>query len=911
MLLRWHILFTMAAVALAAPVERQGRMDLLGLLALVLNPIMAIVNGGFATVSTLLPAEAVIRPATAGGKAIKITGGRSFGYDAFLGIPFAEPPTGAKRWDRPTPKVFTGDIQARKFAPSCMQSSSPLDGANGRSEDCLYLDVMTPNRVAGSNSKLPVMVWIYGGGFSSGSTALYTMLSPLFIKRSSATGKPVIVVNINYRMGVWGFPAGPDLAGSANNGIRDQQVALKWVRENIASFGGDPDKVTIFGESAGAISAAIHMLQENDNTFRGAIMQSGAANVLPMIPAAEWTAPYNDFVGAAGCAGAANKVDCLKGLIGEKVLEASIHVLNMPKYKGGQIPFVWRPLIDGDIIKESPSKLLGEGRFARKPFINGQCKDEATLFANWGINDKAGLNNMLQTIYPRPIDNVTFNAILEKYPNKPELGAPFGTGSNTFLLSPLFKQAAAIGTDLMFAARRRDMLRKANQAGWTKTWTYHFEGVIPVAPGFLGSGHAYDIAFMWGVVKPFLLFWSFADTRLSENMMDYWTTFAHNLDPNRPGLPAWSAHSFPANKNMLRLKAGAVGMMQDNFREDGMAMFNDPARRAVDKLTMLDHAYFPHIVENALRRLDHSTLLSLRLHVVLARSPDGRGYSIRSVEGALPVGPWASASSSSEAEARIVTLLAHAKVLDVHTSLPYNTATAPLLDVLGTIPTLRAEYHSLVGPSPQTYVQEYAVYMGSHWRGRTFYFEPPPDVERYVVHLRYHVDRRLCELYGPAPSCERILAPASLASVTIPVIQSAGQNVQPALATSPSYILIFTGRHEPAIPSVPTQGLAASQRRTVHTLLYELAAEFEGVRRLQGARLTLVGAEEFITSLCGPTSTAEAAQMFERKLVLARRDMEGPREDTAPPVQYLSHAEYEALVGARAYEAETRPLQLY
>ncbi|BEI84367.1 hypothetical protein CcaverHIS002_0409710 [Cutaneotrichosporon cavernicola] len=440
---------------------------------------------------------------------------------------------------------------------------------------------------------------------------------------------------------------------------------------------------------------------------------------------------------------------------------------------------------------------------------------------------------------------VALNAILEKYPNKPELGAPFGMGSNTFLLSPLFKQAAPIGTDLMFAARRRDMLRKVNQAGWTKTWTYHFVGVILVGPGFLGSGHACEIAFMC----------------------------------------MW---------------------------------------RQVDKLTMLDHAYFPHIVENALKRLDHATLLSLRLvsrrakalaesqlfqHVVLAPSPDGRGYSIRSVEGALPVRPWASASSSSEGETRLVTLLAQAKVVDIHTSIPCNTATAPLLDVLGTIPTRRAEYHSLVGPSPQTYVQEYAVYMGSHWRGRTFYFEPPPDLERYVVNLRYHVDRRLCELYGPAPSCERILASASLASVTIPAIESAGQNVQPA--RSPSYILIFTGRHEPAIPSVPTQGLAASQRRTVHTLLYELAAEFEGVRRLQGGRLTLVGVEEFITSLCGPTSTAEAAQVFERKLVLARRDMDGPREDMAPPVQFLSHAEYEALVGARAYEAETRPLQLY
>jgi carboxylesterase type B len=104
-----------------------------------------------------------------------------------------------------------------------MQSDTPLDGANGRSEDCLYLDIVSPNNVAGTDAKLPVMVWIYGGGFSNGASALYTTLgAPTFVKRATKTGKPVIVVNINYRMGVWGFPMGPDMAGSANYGLRVQ-----------------------------------------------------------------------------------------------------------------------------------------------------------------------------------------------------------------------------------------------------------------------------------------------------------------------------------------------------------------------------------------------------------------------------------------------------------------------------------------------------------------------------------------------------------------------------------------------------------------------------------------------------------------------------------------------------------------
>ncbi|CAK9779972.1 alpha/beta-hydrolase [Cutaneotrichosporon oleaginosum] len=576
MLLRWHILFAFAAVALAAPVERQNNLDLLGLISIVANPILAIVNSGFRVVSTLVPIDATIRPATAGGKAIKVTGGRGIGYDTFIGIPFAEPLVGAKRFDRPTPKVYTGDIQARKFAPGCMQSSTPLDGAGGRSEDCLYLDVMTPSNVVGTEAKLPVMVWIYGGGFSAGASSLYTSLGgPTFIKRATRIGKPVIVVNINYRMGVWGFPTGPELAGSANNGIRDQMLALQWVRENIAAFGGDPEKVTVFGESAGAISAAILMLQENDPTFRAAIMQSGSPNVMPLARPAEWAEPWQDFLQAVGCSDLA----CVKGLDAEKVLEGSVSVNNNPKYKGGQIGFLWRPLIDGDIIKDSPAKLLAEGRFARKPFINGQNKDEAALFVNWGVKDEPGLRSMLKTLYPRPVDEATIVAMLQKYPNVPELGAPFNTGSRTFLLNPVFKQAAAIGTDLLFTSRRRDMLRKANAAGLTKTWGYHFEGDIPIAPDFLGAGHAFDLVYMWGIVKPLILFWSFNDAKMSEYMMDYWTTFAHNLDPNGPGLPQWGAHTYPANKNIMQFRAGDVRVIQDDFREDRVAVFNDPVHR--------------------------------------------------------------------------------------------------------------------------------------------------------------------------------------------------------------------------------------------------------------------------------------------------------------------------------------------
>lgn len=218
----------------------------------------------------------------------------------------------------------------------------------------------------------------YGGGFSLGSSALYTTLgAPTFVKRSTELGEPVIFVGINYRLGVWGFPTGKAFAdaGAVNNGIRDQKMALKWVQENIAAFGGDPEKVTVFGESAGSISTSLLLLDEQDTTFRAAIMQSGGPNTMPMTRPSEWEEPYVDLVNIAGCTGE-DSFACLKSIDADKLLDASVKVNNLEKNKAGAIGFLWRPLVDGDVIKDFPSKLLSEGRIAKKPFINGQNKDE-------------------------------------------------------------------------------------------------------------------------------------------------------------------------------------------------------------------------------------------------------------------------------------------------------------------------------------------------------------------------------------------------------------------------------------------------------------------------------------------------------------------------------------------------------
>ncbi|CAK9779971.1 hypothetical protein CC85DRAFT_283555 [Cutaneotrichosporon oleaginosum] len=322
---------------------------------------------------------------------------------------------------------------------------------------------------------------------------------------------------------------------------------------------------------------------------------------------------------------------------------------------------------------------------------------------------------------------------------------------------------------------------------------------------------------------------------------------------------------------------------------------------------MLDYAYFPHIVEDALRRTDHTTLLALRLvnrriknlaeaelfsHVLFTRAPGGKAYVLRAADGKLPVPAWPTTDLPCPPDgdaARLLRLLAHTRVLDIHTSPPPG---GPLLAALARVPTRRSQHHH--SPAARgTFVHEYAVYMASHWRERRFCFDPPAGTERYVVHVRHHTNRTLHELYGPAPSAERILSRGPSARGTPP----------------PAYILVFSGCPEPCAPSVPTHGAAAGQRRIVHTLLYEFAEQFEALRRAQRAQVTVVGAEDFVASLCGATSTEEAGRLFESKLALARRDMAGEEEDPcAPPVRYFSHGQYEALVGGRVYEAQTRPM---
>lgn len=226
---------------------------------------------------------------------------------------------------------------------------------------------------------LPQLTDSYGGGFFGGGASYYSAFEVAVQQYARQRNQPVIHVAMNYRLGIWGWGLGKEFkaAGLANNGIRDQKVALQWVKENIANFGGDPNKITLYGESAGAISTAIHLLdQRNEGLFHGAIMQSGSASTLPSPRTEEYQGPYDDIVAAAGCSGAADTFDCLKGKSQDQLASAQLQVNLMSKYTMGIVAITWRPSVDGDIIPDFPSKLLSAGKFAPIPWISGTNKDE-------------------------------------------------------------------------------------------------------------------------------------------------------------------------------------------------------------------------------------------------------------------------------------------------------------------------------------------------------------------------------------------------------------------------------------------------------------------------------------------------------------------------------------------------------
>ncbi|KAJ7167891.1 Alpha/Beta hydrolase protein [Mycena filopes] len=451
----------------------------------------------------------------------------------YLGIPFAT----ASRFETPKPpKPMSGVQNATVFAPACPQqalSPGPVSfppPPSGFSEDCLNLDIYAPS-TSHIGSKLPVLVWIFGGGFQAGDSAATDFL-PL-VGRSMQTNEPVIVVAPNYRVSAFGFLPGKEVgaAGVSNLGLRDVIFALEWVQNHISSFRGDPNRVVIGGLSAGAISVATLLLsnKQNSNTlFHGMFMESGAPIMSPTL--ADGQSVYDALVRANNCNSARNTLDCLRAV----PFESFMGTVNATQdiFSFHSLSLIWRPYIDGDVVERAPLTSVAKGLYAKIPIVAGSCDDEGTLFSfsTFNITTDAEFLDYVHSNYLPSASPAQIAQIGRLYPDDPAQGSPFGTGTED-QLAPQYKRLAAFQGDLIFIGMRRFLLQHASST--QKTWSWLSKYGKDTSP--LGATHTSDNS----------IWFTSNTTGVGAVGIDALINFVNTLDPNTPAECATSAAKLP------------------------------------------------------------------------------------------------------------------------------------------------------------------------------------------------------------------------------------------------------------------------------------------------------------------------------------------------------------------------------
>ncbi|PPQ80788.1 hypothetical protein CVT26_015203 [Gymnopilus dilepis] len=513
----------------------------------------------------------------------------AFDLDFFGGIPFAEPPLGELRFKPPVLKtqLDVKTLDASSFGQGCLQLGGT---ATTFTEDCLTVNIFRPSGID-SNAKLPVVRvkvllfnadFDYGGGFHDGEASIYN--ASAIVAQSIVRGTPIVYVNFNYRLGPLGFPQGQEAQnkGALNLGLKDQLTALEWVQANIEKFGGDKSKVTVFGESAGAIMTAILFLNSPiQKLARAAIFESGSAATTPVFQASHRQLDWELFVkGVPACSALAstnNAFECLRRVNSTEIFSGFVSALSNPPD-----PFGFSPTLDGPggLIPDLPSRLLAQGRFAHLPFIAGTNLDEGTMFVpTTNLSTPELAEDLIETYTPSQPGpgtlQATVNKLLALYPDDPALGSPFNTGNQTFGLPSNYKRAAAIQGDVAFQSQRRNWIRTATRAG-VKTFGYLFTQPQPTGNPALGVFHSSEVFFVYGAPPDT----SASARQLSSIMIDYWVSFATSLNPNdghgNPR-PQWEQYT-TKNEVLLQLNAANLTTIPDDYRKEQIDfILSDPA----------------------------------------------------------------------------------------------------------------------------------------------------------------------------------------------------------------------------------------------------------------------------------------------------------------------------------------------
>ncbi|KAK6201792.1 hypothetical protein LQW54_009371 [Pestalotiopsis sp. IQ-011] len=512
--------------------------------------------------------------------------------ESFHGLPFAKPPVQQLRFNPPQPldlNTSLGRINALTVGPACPQNLAPtfptdlpqevLDALQSItadlpvpsifSEDCLYLNVFRPAGIDAS-AKLPVLFWMHGGGFEMGFTM--TGEGVPMVTDSLGQGKPIIFVAATYRTNGFGFLGGKEVldAGVANLGLLDQRQAMRWVADNIEAFGGDPDKVTIWGESAGSISVFDHLiLYDGDNTyngkplFRAGIMNSGSVVPTDTVDCEKAQTVYDQIVEYSDCSDSDDTLQCLRDADYQKLFDAIATLPTFTSYASIALRFMPRP--DGLTMTKSPDQLVEEGKFTKVPIIIGDEEDEGTLWSlsQSNITTTEEVADYLKEYFFHHSTQQDMDDFVGTYQTTTDDGSPFRTG----LLNdwyPQFKRLAAILGDLAFTLSRRYFLdiRHAFDSE-LKAWSYMSS--YGYGTPILGSVHGGDILH---------IVWSQPYDYATRTMHSYYLAFIHDLDPNSNNLsPSWPEYF--ESKQLLNLFSAYQQFIPDDFRADSYQWITD------------------------------------------------------------------------------------------------------------------------------------------------------------------------------------------------------------------------------------------------------------------------------------------------------------------------------------------------
>jgi para-nitrobenzyl esterase len=464
------------------------------------------------------------------------------GVNAYLGIPYAAPPVGALRWRPPAPPAPHGLLDATQFGSTCPQVTElgAFAGPSSTSEDCLYLNVFTTG--TGGPPK-PVLVWIHGGGDVDGETNDYDGSK---LATGGPLGTPIVVVTVNYRLGLFGFLSESHLNAEGhpwgNYGILDQQAALRWVRANIAAFGGDPGNVTLGGQSAGAIDTAANMMSPAAaGLFQRAILQSSPIPNAYFISAAAALTNGNNFAAAAGCSNSA----CLRGLSAARILQLQ----GTPNANG---PYVFGGgIVDGTIVPVLPETAWTTGAYQHMPILGGTTKDDGGGGFGLGIAEYfSGPPQVAVTVdqYDSNSAAVKSEYPLANYGNNPQLaedriGAdPFKCDARRVLneLAVTNKGFGVYGYDFTYQNAPYYFPQMPNisaPAGHFQPLAAHTIDIQFVFVGYHGGNLGVNLDQTSGQPREL----QGAEVTLSDQIVGAWTWFAKTGNPSGPGLPTWPA----------------------------------------------------------------------------------------------------------------------------------------------------------------------------------------------------------------------------------------------------------------------------------------------------------------------------------------------------------------------------------